>query len=649
MQASVKRLCLFLLDACWNDSDEGGKIVCNIPLRTDYGLEFDAEHPGVVELPSGKSWYINTVTANGWKIQGVKGNIMANKEVADGYDGDSAAWEGPIELTGSTSKLSSYDGYKRKTVLNLKGVLSGSGALRVGPGWLNLHNPDIAYSGTVSVIGTSNTITNYGGLGVFNGAPCFTNSPSITFSQGARFGFMDDVASNVPKLTFVGDSTQSIFGGSSDTRSTIAGIVKSDEGVLEVDSPVRVTGTTKVDGGTLRVPFRSFYGTPGLVETHVTPKVVNTWTGVNYIYTPNDGYSVFTPWNSTHLANCDLTEKGACLVGAQRAYKGFINKSKSGWDDGYVATVPSDRMSTRNAWWYSGYVWNNTGTNVTYTIWNGGMVGCSVWFGEDHETRLFFKTGASNTQHGKGPADAQEITLSPGATKIDIVYPGDGSDYWCYSLPSNGERHGLVYAPASVCTAEHLNEQIAAFYDEASTASTNAVRDTLRQFTEFRDTSEIGLLFTTNVYGENEEDKITEGQPVFDELKFAQGTLFDLDGNSLYNAKNITGSPIVTNAVVLKITNNWTICAADFPKADATVRHPMTVYGKLVFAEGATFSVDDENAIERSQSGIVVATATGGIVGKPEAVSGLAKKWKLRIDGNVAKLIDSSGLIVVLR
>ena len=635
---------------------DGGKIVCKIPLMTDYGLEFDAEHTGVVELPSGKSWYINTVTANGWKIQGVKGNIMANKEVADGYDGDSSAWEGPIELTGSTSRLSSYDGYKRKTVLNLKGVLSGSGALRVGPGWLNLHNPDIAYSGTVSVIGTSNTITNYGGLGVFNGAPCFTNSPSITFSQGARFGFMDDVASNVPELMFVGDSTQSIFGGSPDSRSTIAGIVKSDEGVLEVDSPVRVTGTTKVDGGTLRVPFRSFYGTPGLVETHVMPKSPEAAPdyNMNYIHenawNGTDGkYNICHPWLDNYKEHLIFDEKGNSINGPSHGLKPMINTQTVDWSDGYTA----DHPGMRHGWWYRGYIWNHSDEPVTYTFWAGFTSETGIFFGEDHQI-LNFRCGKySKLSDGvvERPPAALEFTLQPGATPIDVFVWGTGSSTWCYSLPSNGERYGLIFAPSAEVPAATLNEAIANFYDNASADSTNGVRTLLRQFAELKDTSDRGLFFTSDVYGENEEDKITEGQPVFDELKFAQGTVFDLDGNSLYNAKNITGSPVVTNAVVFGITNNWTICAADFPADDDTVQHPMTVDGKLVFAEDATFSIDDETAIARSQSGLVVATATGGIVGTPQLAPGHTKMWKLVVseDGKEIKLYPGSGMFVILQ
>ena len=378
---------------------------------------------------------------------------------------------------------------------------------------------------------------------------------------------------------------------------------------------------------------------------------MDTWTDIQYIYEPTPAYWwIFTPWNSNNASHCDVTEKGICAVGAQRAYNGMINSNTSGWDDGYVATLPSNKKSGRNAWWYSGYVWNNTDAPATYTVWFGGngATGSAIWFGEDHSACIQLKVGRDNTQHGKPVADAQEFTLQPGATKIDIVVVSE-QNFWCQSVPSTGERYCLVYAPTSVCTAEHLNKLIVDYYDSASTASTNALSAALRQFSEFKDEGGVGELFTADIYGDGDGARKTALLPVFDDLRFENGTKLDLDGNLDFVVKNLTGSPRVVNAVKMTVTNNWTICAADFPKADATVRRPMTVAGKLVFAEGATFSVDDENAIERNQSGIVVATATDGIVGCPKQAAGGRKRWKLFVSGNDLYLCSGSGLLLFLR
>lgn len=74
----------------------------------------------------------------------------------------------------------------------------------------------------------------------------------------------------------------------------------------------------------------------------------------------------------------------------------------------------------------------------------------------------------------------------------------------------------------------------------------------------------------------------------------------------------------------------------------------MTVDGRLVFAPGATFSIDDETAIERKPRGIVVATAAGGVQGVP-STSLRSGRWALSRVGNEVRLGPSAGLAVMIR
>ena len=133
---------------------------------------------------------------------------------------------------------------------------------------------------------------------------------------------------------------------------------------------------------------------------------------------------------------------------------------------------------------------------------------------------------------------------------------------------------------------------------------------------------------------------------MFDELVFSAGAALDLSSNTVFQVANLTGSPLVTNAPIFKVTNNWTICAADFPKEDLAVRNPMIVDGRLVFTAGSTFSVDDESLICRE--GVVVATATGGVQGRPVAASGFSK-FRVVVDGNNVLLARRGGLTIVVR
>ena len=126
---------------------------------------------------------------------------------------------------------------------------------------------------------------------------------------------------------------------------------------------------------------------------------------------------------------------------------------------------------------------------------------------------------------------------------------------------------------------------------------------------------------------------VMDDQPIFDDLAFANGAVLDLAGNFGFQVANLTGSPAVTNAPAFEVTNRWTILSADFPAADASVRHPMAVDGTLSFAEGATFSIDDEALIAKDTgNGLVVATATGGVANAPAPVEG--SKFLLVANGN---------------
>ena len=147
------------------------------------------------------------------------------------------------------------------------------------------------------------------------------------------------------------------------------------------------------------------------------------------------------------------------------------------------------------------------------------------------------------------------------------------------------------------------------------------------------------------MFGVDDTDKITALQPVFDDLRFTYGTTLDLSGNTVFRVKDLTGSPAVVDAGVFRITNNWTICSADFPAADSTVRNKMTVDGTLAFANGATFSIDTSKAIARD---IIVATATDGITGAP-VPSDDCKEWRLKVNGNNLILKKVSATMLIFR
>ena len=209
------------------------------------------------------NWKVS-IPSNGWTLYCDASTVRGNTVRFPGAT-DYPAWDGPVAFTNSSKVANWTGGYTvSNTVFNLKGAIFGSGTLAAGPGWLNLHSADNAYSGAVTVNGQSLASDNPilpggGGIGLCNGASCFPDAKSVTFNNSSRLAFMDDSACAVgTNVVFAGGAgdLQSISGGVHTARSTIAGFRKTGAGTLLVDSPVSVTGTADMLAGTLKLANR---------------------------------------------------------------------------------------------------------------------------------------------------------------------------------------------------------------------------------------------------------------------------------------------------------------------------------------------------------------------------------------------------------
>jgi uncharacterized repeat protein (TIGR02543 family) len=250
----------------------GGNVVVgpNMIFMTENGtiiFETPSSGASAVTLLNGATLNLKTgVSASGWTLYATNDNTTVTGNANRWpYDASNALWNGNIAL-GRKSSIATYQGVVAgvsNTVFNVKGGLSGSGTLNVGPGWLNLHNADNTYLGDVIVNGcalsaTQPILPGGGGIGLWNGAACFPNASSVTFTNTARLAFMDLTACTVSNVKFIAlaGETQSISGGVHTARSTMAGFVKEGAGTLVIDSPVSVTGLGDVKAGTLKIANR---------------------------------------------------------------------------------------------------------------------------------------------------------------------------------------------------------------------------------------------------------------------------------------------------------------------------------------------------------------------------------------------------------
>ncbi len=565
---------------------------------------------------------VQGVAANGWTLQNDGGALTCNA-VNWPTDTNIGVWDGPVVLSGS-AKVANYGAHNStnagqynvtNTVFNLTKAISGtSGSLAVGPGWLNLHGPAVnTYTRAVTVRGkSSNQVPNgqnaqpvlsgSGGIGVWNGASVFPDASSITLNDSARLEFMDNTASTVGALRFIGDTstftgnpgddTQSIKGGSATARPVIASLTKSGTNTLVVASPARFAGPAAISNGTLKIVKDYQFGNAGLNETHYVANIISSSLNFNWLFNQYNkppaylGPKTNAGYDTPHASGPRTTriDNGVIATGARRCY------SADGWTE---QTNPKRCQG----YLYTGYVWNRTDTDATWQILADNESHTYVYFGEKGSgVEVAFTNSAT------AKALPLEVTLAPGATHISI---------WVVSVTEGGTAKPFNYNKLGLMYATNPNVPVADFDPE------NPDLSAFRQMAD----SGSGELFTTDALAPEDfpiADRVGR-QPVFSSLAFTHGTTLDLDGNAEFFVKDLAGSPAVVNAGTFNVTNNWTVLAADFPKADGSVRHPMTVDGALVFASGATFSIDNKTAIAKDADGFIVATATGGIPGVPTA------------------------------
>lgn len=620
----------------------GGSVVIssNVTFANDSRpLTFaaDCASTAFVQVNSGGTLNVKkTVTANGWTVKDNGGTITSNMNrqptvTTAGY------WDGPIELSGA-AKIATYaatkanDQWTVTTVFNVVTNISGTtGTLLVGPGRLNLHGPAAnTYAGAVTVRGKSTdqsatykVTSGGGGIGAVTAASVFPNAESITFRDSAGLTFLDETASSAGVLSFVGDTstftgdpgddTQAITGGSTAARPTIAGIVKTGTNALFVDSPVHVTGRTVVSNGTLRIGLRSQAAGNGLEE-----KLIKQVKGQEWSSTSSLDYAPFDPAKEASLNKLVVEDRGVNAAGPEKAL------DLATWD-----AVPSGH--SKYGYWYHGYLWNRTDAPVTWRVCGGAVFGYYVFVRGASPNSVWIQNTWSKF------ASVQEITLQPGANEIDIVTYSCNSQKAQTRWVGTPSRH--INMPLSYCTDTSWDITGVTAPDVWTNATLKAMFQPLSD-------GGTGSLLTSTASTSGNADTVEE--PIFEDLEFAPGTTLDLNGNFGFYAKNLTGCPtVVNNEGTFGITNNWTILSSDFPKADASVRNPMVVDGTLEFPEGATFSVDDDDAIATDRNGTVVATATGGIEGIP-VCTGARPKWKLSVSGNNLLLNRASNFTLLI-
>jgi len=130
-------------------------------------------------------------TDGNWTL--VLENASLRTGVVSSWDDlETTRWNDRVEFTGANAGAAEWYGSDSITnySVNLYGPVSGSGKLKVGPGWLNFVGTSAnTYAGQVTVRGRTASkpfISDAGGIGLRQGAALFPQAASVTFTDEAR-------------------------------------------------------------------------------------------------------------------------------------------------------------------------------------------------------------------------------------------------------------------------------------------------------------------------------------------------------------------------------------------------------------------------------------------------------------------------------
>lgn len=562
-------------NAGWDWTYVDGTVVSNGCLNTSgstylyQGAKFQGGPENIIRFKNGSGYraYNNTSSANNADASWTQVYEDGSKMYASG---GTSGWSGPVVLEGSTA----FYCQNLWTWMVYWGPISGSGTLggkSSGSGFggynacsmgIRLACPTNSFTGGINL--------HYNVLdATVNGAIPATGR-KLT-ARGSTVKLTGPDVYDLPAAEFTG--TGVVHGAQGAWRGSV---VKKEAGTLIYRSRVG-SDLLDIQGGSVRLEMSN----TGLWE---------------YVLQSKESAQAF--YNGTEVPEIITTECPDML------YSNVYSSPKR-WND-WTTVV------------YSGYLWNKTNSDVTWTF-----AQCY-----DDDSKLFVNGVMVRQQTGWQTATVTPVVLHPGPNhfvlRIFNTTGGGGATTW------KPEGASITW-------------QTKAFsYYKGETTSKNP-----SDYTAFTRESVAEYITPTTGTIEDQQRLV----PKFTKVKLASGTSFDTAGVP-YRLGEIEGVGAFSNGDVV-VTNGFSIAAAD-----VNASRKLTVTGRLTFTEGTkvdiagSVDVSSRTVLPHRTKGVVIATATEGINGLPEASDRLkAAHWEtsLSADGKSLVLTYVNGLILFLR
>lgn len=467
------------------------------------------------------------------------GLVLSNGVLLSSYHGmrsDRAKylWDGPVTVQGQ-GEIATTTG--KTNVMNVAGPIHGSGMLTIGPGWLNLGKATgSTFSGDVLVraLPGSAVAPEHSGVTLCDNSDFFPQARSVTFTNGASLFLEGTGAYSLTTVAFGGDEDAVLRGGGvgvlGQARPSLAGLVKTGTGTLEMDNAAEVAGVVSLQGGTLRLPSRR-YGHGGLMES------------VYVDMSKGENVSGQTIWCSyaddieEKIGDADWTYSPA---GARLVFSGYPN-------------VVSNGIRRATAAVYRGYLWNRSPTNETWQF--------ALHMSYRINVRL---NGVWSPFPNKGEGAVTNIWTT-------VVRPG-ANPLLIYSLSANWNS---TQAPSPRFDGQGLS------YDPCPEVGKTNVAHFARL-----DDGGSGRLLTVDDAAVGGADTL----PAIAELDCAAGTTLDVNGND-FSVARLVGMPrlagLRTSRAADEPPATFTVRESWQPRIEVPVREWAQFEGGLVFAPGA--------------------------------------------------------------
>ena len=357
-----------------NSSETASRVTCKVGSTGT----FEGSADNVLILTNGSlnastEWWKDGGWA--WSLQGDT-FVRSSQWVADGASAslDICNVSSPLAVQGSSRFT-----VRTNSVMTVSGPLSGTGAITVDGGWLNLASTNVTYTGEIRVAAKAGHEPSWrAGLALRTDTALPLSG--LSFAD-ADLMLGDTFASALPPLAFTGEgATNRVTGGwFAPQRLPSPMLTVADGATVEVSSPLAVANAEVGAGGTLRLVEAALVGNPGLMGYANHPEATN--------------------WRFDKPTEAELSAN-------------YTNRYPHGAD---ALAFPEKRGKPRD-YRFHGYIWNRSTADATWSFRANFLDRTWMWL--DGES-VFEDAGGSNPDK---PSVATVSGIKPGEHEIVLIF-----------------------------------------------------------------------------------------------------------------------------------------------------------------------------------------------------------------------------------